>query len=94
MIVGAIAGTTCWIFSYPQDTVKTMIQVSPEGTFKKNKYLFDGGCYDCIAKIYKKSGFKGFWIGITACLYRAVIANAIGIALYEEAQYLYTKTLL
>ena len=83
MFVGSIAGVSCWVFSYPQDVVKTMLQVSKEGTYKKNKWLFDGGFYDCARKIYKKDGLKGFWVGISPCLVRAVVANAIGIAIYE-----------
>lgn len=82
MIIGSFAGICCWVFSYPQDIVKTLIQVSPQGTYKKNKWLLDGGFYDCSSKIYKADGLKGFWIGIQPCLIRAAIANAIGIALY------------
>ena len=28
IVVGTFAGINCWIFSYPQDIIKTMIQVS------------------------------------------------------------------
>jgi len=64
MIVGTFAGINCWIFSYPQDIVKTMIQVSEKGRYKANKWLFDGGFYNCAKEIYTEGGWKGFWIGI------------------------------
>jgi len=83
MVVGTFAGINCWIFSYPQDIIKTMIQVTKAGTYTKNKWLFDGGFFDCGAKILKNDGWKGFWIGIQPCLIRAAIANAFGIAIYE-----------
>jgi solute carrier family 25 carnitine/acylcarnitine transporter 20/29 len=83
LIVGTFAGINCWIFSYPVDIVKTLLQVSEKGTDRKNKWLFDGGFFDCAVKVYKANGHKGFWIGIEPCLVRAAIANAVGIALYE-----------
>lgn len=33
MVVGTFAGISCWVFSYPQDIVKTMLQVSERGTY-------------------------------------------------------------
>ena len=51
--------------------------------YQKNKWLFDGGFYDCGRKIYQSEGIMGFWVGIQPCLVRAVVANAIGIAVYE-----------
>ena len=91
MIVGVFAGINCWIFSYPQDIIKTMIQVSKPGTYQAKRGLFDGGFYDCGQKIYAKSGWKGFWIGIEPCLVRAAVANAFGIAIYEQSQAYFTQ---
>ena len=82
--MGLFAGLNCWIFSYPQDIVKTMIQVSKKGTYKA--VLGDGGFIDCSKQLYKLRGWKGFWIGIEPCLIRAAVANAIGITIYEQSQ--------
>ena len=82
MFVGVCAGINCWLFSYPQDIIKTMIQVSPPGTYRPKRGMFDGGFYDCGQQIIKKTGLKGLWIGIEPCLVRAAVANAFGIAIY------------
>ena len=85
-MVGSLAGVSCWLFSYPQDVIKTKIQVLKEGTFPKNRFIPDGGFISCSKDIYAKLGIKGFWYGISPCMTRAVVANAFGIAAYEEAQ--------
>ena len=82
MCVGSLAGLSCWLISYPHDIIKTMLQVSEEGVYQKNKWLLDGGFYDCGRKIYQSEGIMGFWAGIQPCLLRAIVANAIGIAVY------------
>ncbi len=57
MIAGALSGILCWVASFPQDVIKTNIQLDIEGNkFVKNKYLFDGGFIDCSKYIYRKDG--------------------------------------
>jgi hypothetical protein len=43
MMVGTVAGINCWIFSYPQDVIKTKIQINPIGTYRTNNLIKDGG---------------------------------------------------
>ena len=93
MVVGTCAGISCWLLSYPQDIVKTVLQVTP-GKYRKSKFIPDGGFFDCARALYKADGIRGFWIGVTPCLIRAAVANSFGIAVYEETQYIYTHDLV
>lgn len=81
--VGGMAGVHCWIFSYPQDVVKTKLQVCNQNTYTPHRWLPDGGFISCGKEIYRQAGIKGFFVGLKPCLVRAVVANAFGIAVYE-----------
>lgn len=86
-IAGGFGGISCWLASYPQDIIKTKIQVQKPGQVKYPPHpLFpDEGITSCIQEIWAKDGWFGFWRGFTPCAIRAFWANAFMFMAYEFA---------
>lgn len=82
-VAGGLAGMLCWFVSYPQDIIKTRLQLN---SYYKRNSRFDGGFTKCARDIYKTDGWNGFFRGLTPCLIRAYVANAIGFYIYEEVK--------
>ena len=71
MVVGSVASVAGWLLSYPQDVIKTKLQVESVGRYKSWKWLPDGGILDCSRDILSKRGWAGFFAGLSPCLVRA-----------------------
>ena len=49
-------------------------------------HIPDGGIINCSKEIKAEAGWRGFWVGFSACTVRAIGANAIMFMAYEYAQ--------
>ena len=86
-VSGGVGGFTCWVVQYPQDVIKTRLQVAKKVEFPNySKLMPDGGFINCGKYIYKSEGLWGFWRGFSACATRAIIANSFMFAAYEYAK--------
>lgn len=65
-IYGGLSGATSWLFIYPQDRVKTLMQASA------NKVKMTESIYS----IYNNEGVKGFYKGFSFALMRAMPLHA------------------
>lgn len=86
LLCGGMSGICAWMCSYPQDYIKSQLQtedISRKSKFIKNRWLLDGGFFDCGRKIVRQHGFERLWLGIGPCLARAFPANAAGFFAYE-----------
>lgn len=80
MLFGALAGEALWLASYPLDVVKS--QVQGDGFGKNARYK---GAIDAARQTYQVHGIRGFFVGLTPTLLRALPASACTFASVELA---------
>lgn len=66
-VFGGIAGSNAWLFIYPQDRIKTIIQSN--NTSNVN-------IMELIKKTYKNGGIKQFYSGFSMAIARAVLLHS------------------
>lgn len=79
-ISGMLSGLNAWIWSYPQDLIKTIIQIG-----NQKKKTWDGGFNSIAKEIWQKNGFLGFFKGFSPVLVRSTLPNGFGFLTYELA---------
>lgn len=82
LCVGPLAALCSELFTYPQDVIKTRIQIDTVGQYKRHKWVNDEGVIDCGKRILRAEGYKGFINGLKPCLLKAVLGDGIGIVVY------------
>ena len=78
LLAGGLAGIATWLFTYPFDVVKSIVQTLPDNCPREQltiKYQFSTN--------YRRYGAEFFVRGLLPCLARAVPANAATFLLYE-----------
>ena len=84
MLCGASAGLIAQTTAYWGDTIKKQMQTDG---IKQKKYT---GLYDCVTKIYKKNGIKGFYPGIKLNSIKCIPEASIQFVVYDICKtYLY-----
>jgi solute carrier family 25 carnitine/acylcarnitine transporter 20/29 len=73
-IFGGMSGTMAWIFIYPQDRIKTIIQ-SNTNTHNNINLL--------IKNIYNNGGFKQFYKGFSFAVFRAILLHSGTFSMME-----------
>jgi len=91
--IGGIAGVVTWTVSYPQDVIKSHIQLQdPNKPLRYKAILFDGGFWRCGNHLVQQEGWRSLWRGYTPCALRSVPANAAGFFVYEQVVSMWSST--
>ena len=77
---GGIGGTTYWMFNYPFDYVKTLMQSDKFGEFKYKSMA------DTLSQEYAKGGWRVFYKGYLICMMRSFPVNAAMMVTYRLMQ--------
>jgi solute carrier family 25 (mitochondrial carnitine/acylcarnitine transporter), member 20/29 len=80
MIAGGVGGTSYWVFNYPFDYVKTLMQSDKLGDFKYKSMAH------CFSEQYKQGGWRVFYKGYLICMMRSFPVNAASITVYRFMQ--------
>lgn len=81
LVGGAMAGISFWLFAYPFDYVKTLLQT--DSLEKANaKYT---GMVDCFKRQYSAGGISTFYKGMGVAFLRAAFVNAGAFFSFEGA---------
>lgn len=74
LICGGLSGISSVSFTYPTDLIRRRLQIQDDFDSNIPKYK---GIRDCIRKIYKTDGMKGFYRGLIPCYLKIFPSMAI-----------------
>ncbi len=76
MMAGGLAGMLTWLFAYPMDVVKSMVQ---SAAYRQRH----DSVLSVVHNLYLQHGVRVFFHGLNSCLLRAFIVNAFCFTTYE-----------
>ena len=74
---GGIAGMSSWVFTYPIDYVKTLVQSDHHDNRKFKSAI------DCARMRYRADGLRCFFTGLGVTMLRSFPVNGIGFLTFE-----------
>ena len=83
LLSGGLAGTTSCLIIYPFDFIRTRLPTDV-GKNKKNREF--NNLSDCIKKIYKKEGIKGYYKGMAIALPSIFVYRSLFFGLYDSGK--------
>jgi hypothetical protein len=92
LLGGSVAGLLSYMSAYPQDVIKTRLQLDcgEVRKYPNNKFIKDGGIINCVKDVWKTNGIRGFTRGFSACGTKAMVAEATTFFIYENTKKLTT----
>ena len=91
MLCGGLAGIVTWASVFPLDVIKTRLQtqrpMQSHDTAQGRVQLGRKGAWLLAKDMFRESGVKPFFRGLTVCSIRAFIVNAAQWAVYEGLMY-------
>ena len=80
IMAGGIGGTSYWMFNYPFDYVKTLMQSDKFGELKYDSMT------SCFKEQYRLGGWRAFFKGYVICMMRSFPVNAAAVTVYRIMQ--------
>lgn len=79
-MLGGFSGAASWLFTYPIDYIKTVIQSQ-----QIKKIQFRSATH-CMIEKYKQEGLKTFFKGMGVTMLRSYPVNGVGFLIFELAK--------
>lgn len=87
LIAGLISGWTTGVLTYPLEVIRRRMQL--RGQVWNGDQMPDyKNAFDCIQKIYREFGIRGFYKGIPACMIRTPLSIAISLTSFDAMKHM------
>lgn len=80
MFLAQVVSNTSQIIAYPFDTARRRLMMQSGKSKDKVQYK---GSIDCLTKMYKQEGYRGFYKGAVSNVFRGV-GSSLVLVLYDE----------
>jgi solute carrier family 25 phosphate transporter 23/24/25/41 len=87
LLLGAIAGGTAALLTYPSDVVRRRIQLLGSGSDMVQGMVGKPTIAACVRAIVQKEGVPGLYKGLNACLLKVMPSMAISFTIHEQLRH-------